>query len=520
MASTSGSCPSVIAQPVGVVGLEDPAAVGRDADRAPRRSGRGRARAARDPARHARDRVLAGPPAEHDGHPDALAHGATLGPAPRRGGPGADETGAGPLASPRDHQRERPAPVARDPRRVRRAAGQGARTPRSTCPVVLSSTFHAGGPVAYGRTSNPTWEALEDVVGALEGGRALAFSSGMAAVSAVLDLVPNGGTVVVSSHSYTGVAARLRDLEADGRVVREARVGAGRRDGRGRECAGADLLWLETPTNPTMEVCDLAAVAAAARELGVLTVCDNTFAAPMLQRPLDHGVDVVAALGHQVPRRPLRRAARHRRHDRRRLLRPPAAHPHARRRRSPGRSRPGSPCAGCAPCALRVEQSQANALQLALRLVDAPGRHRGALPRAARRPRARDRDPADGRLRRDRRLRDGRRRRRRPRPSATRVRLVTHATSLGGVETLVERRRRWPEERPDVPETLIRLSVGIEDVEDLWADLDQALTRSPTSARPEPGRISASALVARFMKLREHVRAGRARGARPARPAR
>jgi cystathionine gamma-synthase len=57
-----------------------------------------------------------------------------------------------------------------------------------------------------------------------------------------------------------------------------------------------------------------------------------------------------------------------------------------------------------------------------------------------------------------------------------RVELITHATSLGGVETLVERRRRWPEERPDIPETLIRLSVGIEDVEDVWADLDQALS--------------------------------------------
>ena len=159
-------------------------------------------------------------------------------------------------------------------------------------PVVLSSTFHAGGPVAYGRTSNPAWEALEDVVGTLEGGRALAFASGMAAVSAVLDLVPPDGVVVVSSHSYSGVAARLRDLEAAGRVrvrlvdVQDASTVAA-------SCAGAALLWIETPTNPAMEVCDLAAVAAAARALGVLTVCDNTFAGPMLQRPIEHGVDVV-----------------------------------------------------------------------------------------------------------------------------------------------------------------------------------------------------------------------------------
>ena len=72
--------------------------------------------------------------------------------------------------------------------------------------------------------------------------------------------------------------------------------------------------------------------------------------------------------------------------------------------------------------------------------------------------------------------------RRRPTRSATAVRLVIHATSLGGVETIVERRRRWTEERPDIPETLIRLSVGIEDVDDLWTDLSRALdtlTRSP-----------------------------------------
>jgi cystathionine gamma-synthase len=354
------------------------------------------------------------------------------------------------------------------------SAGRPAKAPDApvNVPVVLSSTFHAGGPVAYGRTSNPTWEALEDVVGVLEGGRALAFSSGMGAVSAVLDLVPNGGTVVVSSHSYSGVAARLRDLEADGRVVvrlvsvQDAATVAS-------ECVGADLLWVETPTNPAMEVCDLGAVAAAARALGVLTVCDNTFAGPMLQRPIEHGIDVVvhsatkSLAGHSDVLLGLVVTTDDAYHDR--LL----------RTRTLVGSIPGPfeawlALRGLRTLALRVKQSQASALQLAIRLTTHPAvtsvRYPGLPDDPGHEIATRQMD-GYGALVAFETVGD----------AATaeafceRVQLITHATSLGGVETLVERRRRWPEERPDIPETLIRLSVGIEDVEDLWTDLDQAL---------------------------------------------
>jgi len=354
------------------------------------------------------------------------------------------------------------------------SVGRPAKAPDApvNVPVVLSSTFHAGGSVAYGRTSNPTWEALEDVVGTLEGGRALAFSSGMGAVSAVLDLVPNGGTVVVSSHSYSGVAARLRDLEADGRVVvklvsvQDAAMVAA-------ECAGAALLWVETPTNPAMEVCDLAAVAVAARELGVMTVCDNTFAGPMLQRPIEHGIDVVlhsatkSLAGHSDVLLGMVVTTDDAYYDR--LL----------RTRTLVGSIPGPfeawlALRGLRTLALRVKQSQATALQLALRLSTHPAvtavRYPGLPDDPGHEIATRqmdgygaivafetvgDADTAEA--------------------FCDRVELITHATSLGGVETLVERRRRWPEERPDIPETLIRLSVGIEDVEDLWSDLEQAL---------------------------------------------
>ena len=355
------------------------------------------------------------------------------------------------------------------------SVGRPAKAPDApvNVPVVLSSTFHAGGPVAYGRTSNPTWEALEDVVGTLEGGRALAFSSGMGAVSAVLDLVPNGGTVVVSSHSYSGVAARLRDLEADGRVVVKL-VSVQDAATVATECVGADLLWVETPTNPAMEVCDLAAVAAAARELGVMTVCDNTFAGPMLQRPIEHGIDVVlhsatkSLAGHSDVLLGIVVTTDDAYHDR--LL----------RTRTLVGSIPGPfeawlALRGLRTLALRVKQSQASALQLAIRLATHPAvtavRYPG-LPDDPGHDIASQQMDGFGSIVAFDTVGD----------AATaeafceRVELITHATSLGGVETLVERRRRWPEERPDIPETLIRLSVGIEDVEDLWADLDQALS--------------------------------------------
>jgi cystathionine gamma-synthase len=339
-------------------------------------------------------------------------------------------------------------------------------------PVVLSSTFHAGGPMAYGRTSNPTWEALEEVVGALEGGRALSFASGMGAISAVLDLVPQGGVVVVSSHSYSGVAARLRDLEAAGRLTVRL-VAVQDAESIASACAGADLLWVETPTNPAMEVCDLSPVVAAAKALGVMVVCDNTFAGPLLQRPIDHGVDVVvhsatkSLAGHSDVLLGIV------------VTTDDAFHARLLRTRTlvgaiPGPFEAYLALRGVRTLALRVRQSQDNALELARRLQTHPAvttvRYPG-LPDdpgheiASRQMRGfgailafetiGTADAAEA--------------------FCDHVRLITHATSHGGVETLVERRRRWPEERPDIPETLVRLSVGIEDVDDLWADLSQAL---------------------------------------------
>ncbi len=323
-------------------------------------------------------------------------------------------------------------------------------------PVTMASTFVAGGEREYGRYGNPTWEAFETVLGELEGGRALTFASGLAAVSAVLDLVAVGARVVVPRHAYLGTLHQLADRESRGLVAvtqvdveDTAAVLAAARD--------AALVWLESPTNPALEVCDIAAVAAGAAEAGATVVVDNTFSTPLLQRPLELGADVVVhsatkyLAGHSdlvlgavvTADEAIHRALAETRKTRGAI---------------PGTLESWLAARGVRTLHLRVERAQANAQELARRLTQHPCVDRvrypgfggviavevtgGAVP-------------------------------------AERVCLATrlwvHATSLGGVESTLERRRRWSGEPTTIPEGLVRMSVGVEDVEDLWADLDQAL---------------------------------------------
>ena len=342
--------------------------------------------------------------------------------------------------------------------------------------VWLTSTYVADGPVDYGRGDNPTWQAFESALGALEGGAALVFGSGMAAISAACALVPDGSVVVAPRHVYSGTGALLREAADRGRLtLREVDVAD-----TGAVLAaveGARLLWLESPTNPMIEVADLRALTAAAREAGALTVVDNTFATPLVQRPLELGADVVVhsvtkylaghsdvVLGAAVTADDDAGRALHARLRAHRRLHGAIAGPHevylALR--------------GLRTLALRVERAQANAAELARRLVDHPAVERVRHPSLPGDPghalataqmqgygailAIEVRGGADGAER-----------------VAAATRLWLHATSLGGVESTLERRRRHSAEVATVPESLLRLSVGIEDVEDLWADLDQAL---------------------------------------------
>ena len=158
---------------------------------------------------------------------------------------------------------------------------QGGRPPRRpggpvNPDITLSSTYHAGGAVDYARTSNPTWEALEQVLGELEGGRALVFASGMGAVNAALELVPAGGVVLAPTHLYNGVSERLGELVGAGRLVHhEVAIDDAAALAAAITRWRPAMLWLESPTNPAMEVCDVAAAAAAAHEVGALVVCDS-----------------------------------------------------------------------------------------------------------------------------------------------------------------------------------------------------------------------------------------------------
>ncbi|WP_121252226.1 trans-sulfuration enzyme family protein [Nocardioides ferulae] len=323
-------------------------------------------------------------------------------------------------------------------------------------PIAMASTYVAGGDLEYGRYGNPTWAAFEETLGALEGGRALAFASGLAAVATVLDLVGQDATVVAPRHAYNGTVMQLGDLEARGRLRSEL-VDVTDTDAVVKACEDAALVWLESPTNPALEVADIATIAAAAHEAGAYVVVDNTFATPLLQRPLELGADLVVhsvtkyLAGHSDV---LMGAV---------VTRDEQLYGVLKGRRDllgavPGTLEAYLALRGLRTLHLRVERAQANATDLASRLAAHPAvdqvRYPGfggiisiVLAGGA---------PAADLLTRT-------------------TRIWVHATSLGGVESSFERRRRWKSEPATIPDALVRLSVGIEDVEDLWDDLRQAL---------------------------------------------
>ncbi|MGY3128886.1 cystathionine gamma-synthase [Agrococcus sp. UYP33] len=343
------------------------------------------------------------------------------------------------------------------PETIAVSAGRPPRTPDAptSTPVTFASAFVAGGEIEYARYGNPSWTALEDALGALEGGRCVSFSSGMAAVSAVLSLVPHGGAVVVPRHAYQGTLALL-DTEAGSGRFEVRRVDIVDPDAVEAAIPGAALVWLESPTNPALEIADIARLAAAARAAGVLSVVDSTFASPLLQRPLELGADLVV-------------------HSATKLI---AGHSDVvlgavvagddaladriRQHRSLHGAIPGPMEAfltlrGLRTLSVRLERAESNARELARRLADAPGV-------------VEVRDPGFGTVLgivlEDAAAADR---------VVDRVQLWIPATSLGGVESTLERRRRWATEAPTIPEGLIRLSVGIEHIEDLADDLLGAL---------------------------------------------
>ena len=323
-------------------------------------------------------------------------------------------------------------------------------------PLIFSSTYHAGGPVGYGRYGNESWSALETAISQLEGGETLSFSSGMAAISAVFSILQIGAPVVASNQGYSGTMGLLNQHHASGRLeVRfvditntEEVIGA---------MKGAALLWLESPTNPCLDLADLPTLISAAKKLTIGVGVDNTFATPLVQQPLSMGADIVMhsvtkfLAGHSdVVLGSL-------------SISDPALFKRLEEARRFNGSIPGPfeawlALRGIRSFPVRFRAAEKNAQQLVTRLqshtkitkVRYPGF--GAVISFE----------VDGTA-----------------EQAEKVcessRLITHATSLGGIESLWERRRRWALESPSVPEQLIRLSVGCEHVEDIWQDIEQAL---------------------------------------------
>ena len=339
-------------------------------------------------------------------------------------------------------------------------------------PPIPASNFVLGERRAYSRDDGaPGWEALEEIVGGLEGGASVAFASGMAGIAAIFDQLPVGAIVALPDDCYQGVAG-LAD--------------AGRRRGRWTVhrvpvtdtarwvelCGVADLIWLESPSNPLLTVGDLDVICAAPRKPGVILGVDNTFATPLNQRPLVLGADVAVQsvtkfigghsdlLGGVVTVRDAD------------LL---AALRHSRELTgaTPGTLEAFLAVRGVRTLALRLERAQRSAMTLAERLASHPNVTLTRYPGLASHPthEAAHRQlkgfgtiisfDVDG---------DG--------ATADAVcaglQLIQHATSLGAVESTIERRSSIPGQE-HLPPTLLRLSVGIEAVEDLWADLDRAL---------------------------------------------
>jgi cystathionine gamma-synthase len=339
-------------------------------------------------------------------------------------------------------------------------------------PLVPASNFILGSGREYSRDDGtPTWEALEEIVGGLESGKAVVFASGMAAIASVFDQLAAGAVVVLPDDCYQGVAG-LAAAGAERRRWSVQRLRVDDTAGWIRACGVADLIWLESPSNPLLTVADLQAVCAAPRKPGALVAVDNTFATPLNQQPLAFGATVSLQSatkfigGHSDL---LAGVA---------TTKDNALWQALRKSRELTGATPGTLEAflavrGARTLALRLQRAQHTAQMLAERLekhrlvarVRYPGLPSHSTHVIAKRVLKGfgsiisfdvlgGAEVADAVCR--------------------SVRLIRHATSLGGVESTMERRAAVPGQE-HLPPSLLRLSVGIEDADDLWSDLDTAI---------------------------------------------
>ena len=356
-------------------------------------------------------------------------------------------------------------------------AATGAVTP----PIQLSTTFERGPDgeyprgFSYSREDNPNRRALEECLAALEGGRqALAFSSGMAVAAAILQGLEPDDHILAPDDAYYGFRKLIGEVFAKAGLETDYVDMSDLQAVRGAVRPATRLLWVETPSNPLLKIADLREIAAIARQAKAISVCDGTFATPVLQRPFDCGIDMVTHSttkyigGHSD----VVGGALITRFDNYLFER-------ARKSQQFGGAAP-SPfdcwltLRGVATLPYRVRAQSENARQIAeflrthkaVEAVHYPGlpSHPGHLVAA------RQMSGFGGML--SVQVRGGRDQ---AMGVAARVRLFTRATSLGGPHSFIEHRASIEGPGTKTPQNLLRISVGLENVDDLIADLEQAL---------------------------------------------
>jgi cystathionine gamma-synthase len=343
-------------------------------------------------------------------------------------------------------------------------------------PPCPASNFVLGERRAYSRDDGtPGRDALEEIVGGLEGGSSISFASGMAGIAAIFDQLPTGAVIALPDDCHQGVAGLAKAGQSGGRWTVH-RLAVADTAGWVKMCGTADLIWLESPSNPLLTVADLDVICAAPRKPGVILGVDNTFATPLNQRPLgleaDISVQSVTKLigGHSdLPGGVA-------------TIRDANLLAALRQIRELSGATPGTletflAIRGARTLALRLERAQRNAMTLAERLARHPSVTLTRYPGLASHP-----------------THDAARRQLKGfgtiisfdvRGHATAadavcagLQLIQNATSLGAVESTIERRSSIPGQE-HLPPTLLRVSVGIEAVEDLWTDLNRALSNVP-----------------------------------------
>jgi len=345
-------------------------------------------------------------------------------------------------------------------------------------PIALNSTFHAGGPIGYGRYGNETWSALEEAISILEGGKTLIFSSGMGAISSVFSLLPEGSVIVAAHNGYQGTTTMLKKMnEVERLKVRF--VDLADTDAVLAAIPGAAMIYLESPTNPAIEVVDLPKIITASKASGCGVAVDNTLATPLVQNPLALGADITI---HSVTKYLSGHSDI--------ILGSVSTNDQALYGRLEQARRYGGAIAGpfevwlalrgLRTFALRMQRSQENAMDLATRLSKDPRISKVRYPGLETDPyHARAKSFMKG---------FGAMISFEVKATADQIdlmcdssKLITNATSLGGVESIWERRRRWATESQTIPENLIRFSVGIENADDLWADIESAFAAAKIS---------------------------------------